>query len=237
MNGRVGFVGSQSLGVKCLHTALKLGYTVPLVITTVPDLHEVWGEDLGMIAKTLGIPVHKTKKMSDLHQKLIARANLDLLCVTGWRYLIPSKIYKLPNLGSIGFHFAPLPLGRGFAPVTSAIIYGFSQTAVSLFQLADEVDSGDLVGQTYTGIGADETGPELLARLTDLAVELFKNQLPLLMSGSAVVTKQSSELEPSYFPMRIPDDSRIDWSQTAREIYDLIRAMTLPFPSPFFLFI
>jgi methionyl-tRNA formyltransferase len=157
---------------------------------------------------------------------------IDLMLAVSWRYLIPADIYRLPKLGTFVFHDSLLPAYRGFSPTVWAIINGEDHTGVTLFEMADEVDSGDVVMQTRVQIGADETIADILERVTATYVGTLETALPLLLEGRAPRLIQD-QTQASFTCKRLPEDNHIDWTRPANEIYNLIRAVTAPYPGAF----
>lgn len=160
------------------------------------------------------------------------RAPVDLMLVSSWRYLIPASVYRKPRLGAFVFHDSLLPGYRGFAPTVWAIINGEDHAGVTLFEMADEMDSGDVVAQKRIAIGPDDTIAEVVERVTQAYLELLERNLPGLLDGTAprVAQDQSGA---TYTCKRLPGDNRIDWAGATRDIYNLIRAVGAPYPGAF----
>ena len=157
---------------------------------------------------------------------------IDLMLAVSWRYLIPSEIYRLPRLGTFVFHDSLLPAYRGFSPTVWAMVNGEDHTGVTLFAMADEVDSGDVVMQTRVDIGPDETIAAILERVTATYLSALEQALPLLLEGRAPRLIQDQS-QASFTCKRLPEDNRIDWTRPAVEVYNLIRAVTAPYPGAF----
>jgi methionyl-tRNA formyltransferase len=159
----------------------------------------------------------------------------DLMLVVSWRYLLPKSIYSLPQHGTFVFHDSLLPTYRGFSPTVWAILNGEDHTGVSLFKIAEEVDAGDIVDQQVVPIGPDETIAEVLERVTQTYLELLERNIQPLLRGEAPLKPQDHSLA-TYTCKRLPEDNRLDWNAPTKRIYDLIRAVTRPYPGAYTLF-
>ena len=156
----------------------------------------------------------------------------DLLFMVSWRYLVPRAVYQRARLGAFAFHDSLLPAYQGFAPTVWAMIYGEDHTGATLFEVADGVDTGRVVAQRRVPIGPDDTIADILPRVTESYLDILADQLPALLAGNAPRTAQDERMA-TYTCRRIPEDNRIDWSRPASEVYNLIRAVTAPYPGAF----
>ena len=156
----------------------------------------------------------------------------DLLFMVSWRYIVPPAVYRRARLGAFIFHDSLLPAYRGFAPTVWAILNGEDHTGVTLFEAAEGVDSGAIVAQRRVPIAPDDTIADVVPRVTGAYLDVLTEQWPALLAGSAPHTPQN-EAHATYTCRRLPSDNRIDWSRPAREVYNLIRAVTAPYPGAF----
>jgi methionyl-tRNA formyltransferase len=157
---------------------------------------------------------------------------VDLLLSVSWRYMIPPSIYKRARLGSFVLHDSLLPQYRGFSPTVWAMINGEKQTGVTLFHMAEAVDAGDIVDQQPVQIGDDETIAVVLDRVTETYLTILDRNINSLLSGTAKRTPQDHALA-TYTCKRHPSDNEIDWTRPAREIHNLIRAVSDPYSGAF----
>lgn len=154
---------------------------------------------------------------------------VDLLFAVSWRYLVPAAVYERAQLGAFVFHDSLLPAYRGFSPTVWAIINGETHTGVTLFHMSDSVDDGDIVAQEPVPIGPDETIADVLVRVTQTYLRILNMNLPALLSGSATRRPQDHS-QASYTCKRTVEDNEIDWRAPTETIYNLIRAVTAPYP-------
>ena len=153
---------------------------------------------------------------------------VDLMLAVSWRYLVPPDVYERARLGAYVFHDSQLPRNRGFAPTVWAIAKGEHETGVTLFRMAEAVDTGDIVAQQSVPIGQDDTIRTVMDRVTGAYLSILTDQLPLLRTASARLHPQA-HLEATYNARRTDADNRIDWSRPAVELHNLVRAVTRPY--------
>jgi len=157
---------------------------------------------------------------------------IDLMFTVSWRYLIPAEVYERIRLGCFVFHDSALPKYRGFAPTVWAIHNGETATGASLFRIAEGVDTGDLVAQRLLPIGVDDAIPDVMERVTLAYLDILEATLPALLTGTVTFTPQDHSAA-TYTCKRLAEDNRIDWTANTSAIYNLIRAVTRPYPGAF----
>jgi len=157
---------------------------------------------------------------------------IDAMFVVSWRYMIPQTVYSRPLRGTFVFHDSLLPSYRGFAPTVWAIVNGESQTGVTLMQIARDVDAGDIVDQCVIPIHADATIASIMEEVTSKYLEVLKRNIFLILEGRHTSIVQDHSLA-TYTAKRCKQDYKIDWSKSARSIYNLIRGCTRPYPGAF----
>jgi methionyl-tRNA formyltransferase len=156
----------------------------------------------------------------------------DLMLVVSWRYLIPSEAYRLAHRGTYVFHDSLLPAYRGFAPTVWAIVNGEVRTGATVFAIADEVDSGDIVDQQEVPIGPGDTISEVMGHVTGAYLQLLTRNLAALLTGTPRLRRQD-HARASYTCKRLPEDNRIDWAWSAQRVHNLVRAVSYPYPGAF----
>lgn len=156
----------------------------------------------------------------------------DIMFMISWRYLIPKEVYGRAELGAFVFHDSLLPTYRGFAPTVWAIINGEDHTGVSVFYAVDEVDAGDIVAQQKVLIGTMETIGEVVEKVSQTYLTLLQQIYPQIIEGTIQGVPQDHS-QATFTCKWTPDDAQIDWTKSAREIHNLIRATTRPYPGAF----
>src|SRR5205823_2082500 len=126
-------------------------------------------------------------------------------------------------------HGSLLPKYRGRAPVNWAILHGERRTGATLHYMTEKPDAGDIVAQQAVPILPDDTAADVVRKIAVAAEIALDAALPALIAGTAPRVAQDLT-QGSYFGGRTPEDGRIDWSRSARQIHDLVRAVAPPYP-------
>ncbi|KAB2899985.1 MAG: hypothetical protein F9K40_09745, partial [Kofleriaceae bacterium] len=153
----------------------------------------------------------------------------DFAFAVKWRSLLP---IDCATRGFVVFHAALLPRYRGFAPIPWPIINGESETGVTMFYAADEVDAGDIIDQRPIAIAEDDDAATLERKVSRTVAEMLADNFAALDAGTAPRRPQDHRLA-TYCVWRGPDDGVIDWRAPARRIHDLVRGLTRPYPGAF----
>lgn len=149
-----------------------------------------------------------------------------------YRNLLPGAILAIPPFGAFNLHGSLLPYYRGRCPVNWVLVNGETQTGVTLHHMVDRADAGAIVAQQAVPIAFADTARSLYGKLCRQAAMLLDEALPLIKAGKAPRIPQDWR-QGSYYGRRTPADGRIDWHWTALTIYNLIRAVTEPYPGAF----
>lgn len=171
------------------------------------------------------IRVIKTSQLSEHAHEF---KDLDAVVVVAFGGMVPAELLDVPTHGWINLHFSLLPTWRGAAPVQYAILSGDDHTGVTVFRIDEGLDTGPVLGQVSTDLGAQETAGELLVRLTEYSTPLMLQVLDGLESGQVFAAPQSVH-NVSHAPKITKDDARIVWEHPALAVARRIRAVT---PAP-----
>lgn len=230
------FIGGTKRGYQTLRALVKAGHSICGIISLAQDSHELerFEEPMRQLADEYGIPLFETRWMKDRDYAAILREELkpDIALGVGCRIMISETIYAIPPLGTLAVHDSLLPEYRGFAPLNWAIINGEQETGVTLFYLNHLMDGGDIVGQKRIPVEPYETAPELYEKVCLATVDLVLECWPQLAAGTALRTKQEYAVG-SFGCSRTPINGMIDWSRPTREIFNLIRSLSHPYPGAF----
>ena len=224
--------GYHDVGVRCLRVLLDAGVAVPLVVThrDAPD-ERIWFGSVAQLAQSRGIETLLSEEMNRLRER-IGVISPEFMFSFYYRRMLPPEVLALARKGAFNMHGSLLPKYRGRAPVNWAILKGESETGATLHEMVAKPDAGRIVDQERVPIGPDETAAEVLAKVSDAAETVLKRSLPHLLAGTASLKKQDLS-KGSYFGARRPEDGRIDWSKSALEIHNLVRAVAPPYPGAF----
>ncbi len=149
-----------------------------------------------------------------------------------YRNLLGSGILMIPSVGAFNLHGSLLPAYRGRSPVNWVLVNGEQRTGVTLHHMLEAPDAGDIVAQKEVPIEFEDTAYTLYQKLCTKARDLLEETLPLIKKGTAPRVAQNLS-QGSYYGGRRPEDGKIDWRWPVMRIYNLIRAVTEPFPGAF----
>ncbi|MCB9453222.1 MAG: methionyl-tRNA formyltransferase-like protein [Anaerolineaceae bacterium] len=190
-------------------------------------------EAIADLSRTIGAQFIEARSVSAPELRVFwDETPLDLMFTVSWRYLIPADIYQRPRLGAFVFHDSLLPTYRGFSPTVWAMMNGEDHTGVTLFEMADDVDSGDIVAQKRVPIGETQAIGTVMEKVTDAYLDLLAENLPALLAGTASRTPQHHE-DATFTCKLLPEDHVISWTDSTPTIYNLIRAVSAPYPGAF----
>ncbi|GKW05659.1 bifunctional UDP-4-amino-4-deoxy-L-arabinose formyltransferase/UDP-glucuronic acid oxidase ArnA [Pectobacterium carotovorum] len=215
--------------------ALKLaGYEIQAVFThsDTPGENHFYAS-VAKAAAEMDVPVFAPEDINHpLWVNRIRELAPDVIFSFYYRTLLSDDILQLPSFGAFNLHGSLLPRYRGRAPVNWVLVNGETQTGVTLHKMVSRADAGDIVAQSVVAIDDDDTALTLHGKCRTAAAALLAQQLPLIRSREITLTRQD-ESRASYFGRRTAADGLIDWHKSAREINNLIRAVTEPYPGAF----
>ncbi|MEI7072148.1 bifunctional UDP-4-amino-4-deoxy-L-arabinose formyltransferase/UDP-glucuronic acid oxidase ArnA [Pectobacterium versatile] len=215
--------------------ALKLaGYEIQAVFThsDTPGENHFYAS-VAKAAAEMDVPVFAPEDINHpLWVNRIRELAPDVIFSFYYRTLLSDDILQLPAFGAFNLHGSLLPRYRGRAPVNWVLVNGETQTGVTLHKMVSRADAGDIVAQSVVAIDDDDTALTLHGKCRTAAAALLAQQLPLIRSREITLTPQD-ESRASYFGRRTAADGLIDWHKSAREINNLIRAVTEPYPGAF----
>jgi methionyl-tRNA formyltransferase len=223
----------SSIGCECLEELLDSGLKAAAVFTHEDDPgEERWFRSVRELAQEKSILVYTPQKLGGAETFLIHEIGPDLIFSFSYRRMIPVPILESASLGAFNIHGALLPRYRGRACVNWAVLNGETETGVTLHHMTARVDEGRIIDQEAVPIGLDDTAHDVFKKMIPAAREVLHRSLPSILAGTAYGREQD-ESRATYFGRRRPEDGLIDWSKPAREIYNLVRAVTHPFPGAF----
>jgi methionyl-tRNA formyltransferase len=224
----------HNVGVGCIKALLDAGVQIELVVTHADDPHEnIWFASVAALCQERGIP-YVQPEASDLLELLpqFKKIAPDYIFSFYYRYMITSDILAVARIAALNMHGSLLPKYRGRAPVNWAILHGETETGASLHIMEAKPDAGDIVGQVAVSIDPDEDATAVFAKVSKAAVQVMQAALPALLEGRVPRTPNVLA-KGSYFGGRKPEDGRIQWSQDALQVHNLIRAVAPPYPGAF----
>ena len=234
---RLIFCGTPLFAVPTLkHLLARTNFQVIGAITQ-PDRPRGRGQEVSFspvkeTAIAAGIPVHQPEKIRAPEvDELLRQLVPDVIVIIAYGQIIPARLLTIPKLGWINLHASLLPKYRGAAPINWAIVHGETRTGVTTMRIDAGMDTGEILLQEELEIRPSETAPELAARMSELGAPLMAETLRGLASAS-IVPHVQAHADASNAPMLKKDDGRIDWSRTAREIFNRMRGFA-PWPGAY----
>jgi methionyl-tRNA formyltransferase len=233
---RIIFMGTPAFAVPTLQALLDHGENVVGVVTQ-PDRPKGRGRKLTPppvkeIAVAASIPVLQPTKIKtqEFHNQLKS-LRPDLIVVTAYGRILPGSVLFLPPLGAINIHGSILPKYRGAAPIQWALINGEKETGVTIMQMDEGLDTGDILLPGSIPIALQDTTSTLAVKLAGLGGKLIIEALELLKEDRLPPLKQDDSLA-TFAPPLKKEDGRINWQKSAFEINCLIRGLD-PWPMAF----
>lgn len=228
---KIVFMGTPDFAVPSLQALLDAGHEVCAVYTQ-PDKPQgrkqvLTAPPVKELALQRGIPVYQpaTLKNEDEQAKLRALAP-EVIIVVAYGKLLPKAVLDIPPRGCINVHGSLLPRWRGAAPIQWSIIAGDQKAGVTTMQMAEGLDTGDMLLTYETEIGARETAGELFDRLAQAGAALLVETLEKLDS---IAPRPQDDSQSCYAHMLDKQMAVIDWTKSAHEIDCLIRGLS-PWP-------
>ncbi len=224
----------HDVGYECLDFLIQNDEYILAVITHENNPNEeIWFRSVADLAAGYGIPVYKPESANTPEWiERIRSWEPDLIFSFYYRNMITEEILNIPRLGAFNMHGSLLPRYRGRAPINWAVLNGEQETGVTLHHMVKRADAGDIVDQEAVPVGPDDTAQDVFHKAVKAARLVLERQIDALAKGTAPRRRQD-ESQATYFGGRKPEDGRIDWTRSARSIYNLIRAVTRPYPGAF----
>lgn len=221
------YLGSGEFGIPCLDALKASGHNLSLVVTQPANPagrgRKPQPTPVALWADAHAVPFVEAENVNspEMTEK-IAACRPDVIVVIAFGQKVGKELVERPPKGAINVHASLLPKYRGAAPINWAILRGETHTGISIITLAEKIDAGDILAQSRTAIGAQETAGELHDRLAQLAAPLLLETLAKLQSGTATYTKQN-EAEATYAPKLRKADGFLDFHEPADVLARKIR--------------
>ncbi len=233
---RIAFLGTPDFAVPALDALARGGHEVAVVVAQ-PDRPAGRGGALRepatkAWARGRGVPVLQPDKVRDggLAAELSA-LRLDALVVAAYGRILGRDLLHLAPLGALNVHGSLLPRWRGAAPIQWAIASGDRETGITIMQMDEGLDTGDLLLQRALPIAADDTSGSLFPRLAALGGEALLEALAGLAGGALTPVRQDPA-QVTLARILTKEDGRLDWSRPAGELAARLRGFT-PWPGAF----
>jgi methionyl-tRNA formyltransferase len=184
------------------------------------------------MAQEAGLPILQPESARDpAFASELTALRPDVIVVAAYGQILPQTVLDLPRVGCVNVHASLLPKYRGAAPIQWAILRNETETGVTIMKMAAGMDTGDILSQSATPIDAEETADALYQRLAAMGGSLLTATLPAYAAGE-ITPRPQDHAAATYARKITKEDGRLDWSLSALELRNRIRAFT-PWPGGF----
>ncbi len=227
---RLVFMGSPRFAVPSLQSLVGAGLAPQLVVVPPPRpagrgqrRREV---PLAEEAERLQLPIHRTSDVNGrTSREAIEETTPDVIVTAGFGQKLGSALLSLPRRRCVNLHASLLPRYRGASPIVAALREGATETGVTIFVMDEELDRGPIVAQAALPLRGEETSDEVAEALSKLGADLLVRTIPAYVDGEIEPQPQDASLA-TYARKLAKEEGQIDWSRSAREVKDHVRAMT-----------
>ncbi len=236
MSMNVLFMGTPDLAAQCLDAIINAGHNI-LGVVTQPDKpkgrgYEIAKSAVKILAEEKGLAVYQPETLRDgAFLPTLEELKPDIIVVVAYGKILPSYVLDYPKYGSINIHGSVLPKYRGAAPIQRAIIEGEKETGITIIQMDDGIDTGDMLHILKTPITDDETFETLHDKLAVLGGQAVVEAMEMIENGTVKPEKQDDS-KSNYAAKITKADCKLDFSKTADQLSCQIRGLS-PFPLAF----
>jgi methionyl-tRNA formyltransferase len=231
---RIVFMGTPQFAVPSLQALLDRDENIVCAVTQ-PDRPQGRGRKITAppvkeLAEQKSIPVLQPEDVrSDDFLAELRGYEPDIIVLTAYGKLLPRSVIDLPPLGTINVHGSLLPKYRGAAPIQWALINGETETGITIMQMNEGMDTGDILLQERLSIDQKDTTGSLAVRMAELGGKTLVTALDLLRADKLKPNKQDND-QATLAPLLHKEDGLVNWNQSADEISCRIRGLD-PWPS------
>ena len=233
---RIVFFGTPDFAKEALCAIAEAGHEIAAVVTQ-PDRQRGRGREMSFspvkeAALERGWRILQPVRVREEETvRALKEAGAELFVVAAFGQILPGEVLDIPPLGCINIHASLLPLLRGAAPIQQAILEGYTETGITIMQMDEGCDTGDILSQVRVPIGASDTGGSLFDKLSRAGAEEIVRMLPLIGQGKVTHIPQD-ETRATMSQKLTKACGRIDWSRDAAYLDRLVRACT-PWPGAY----
>lgn len=234
---RILFMGTPDIAAECLKALYAAGHDICAVYTrrdkpvgrkqvlTAPPVKEV--------ALAHGTPVFQPRTLRDGSEDENIRALApELIVVVAYGCILPKSVLETPKYGCINLHVSLLPKYRGSAPVQWAVLNGDAETGVSIMQMDEGLDTGDVLCCEKITIDPEETSGELFDRVSAVGAKTLVTALEKIPAGELKLQKQD-DAQATLAPPLTKEMAQFHFTEDAAHIHNWVRGMN-PWPVAWF---
>ncbi|MBR9786057.1 MAG: methionyl-tRNA formyltransferase [Gammaproteobacteria bacterium] len=228
---KVIFAGTPDFAAKHLSALLDSEHEV-FAVYTQPDRPAGRGKKLTaspvkVLAEENAIPVYQPQSLkAEDAQKELAALNADLMVVVAYGLLLPTAVLNAPRLGCINVHGSILPKWRGAAPIQRSIWAGDAETGVTIMQMDEGLDTGDMLHIATLPIANDDTSATMYEKLAALGPKAL---VDVVNDFESYTPTKQDDTQATYAKKLSKEEALINWSDDAKQIERNIRAFN-PWP-------
>lgn len=232
MSSGIIFFGTPEFAVPSLKALISRGEKILLVVTQ-PDKPKGRGKNLQApeikkVALQYELPLCQPEKIKDDNFiKKLKSLNPEFAIVVAYGKILPKEILEIPKHGCINLHASLLPKYRGAAPIQWALINGEKITGVTTMIIDEGLDTGPILLQKEISINDEDNAETLSEKLSVVGAELIIETIDKMRKG--IITPEPQTGEITYAPQLKKDDGKINWNNSAKKIFNLVRG-TYPWP-------
>lgn len=177
------------------------------------------------LAMEHNLTMYQPEKLSGSDEmKEILTLDIDLIITAAYGQYVPTKLLNAPTHRAINVHASLLPKYRGAAPIHYAVLNGDEKTGVTIMYMEKEMDAGNIISQREIAINDEDDTGNLFEKLSLVGRDLLMDTLPAIFAGENESIVQNED-EVTFSPMISKEQEKIDWTLTAREVFNHIRAL------------
>lgn len=223
---KIGLFAYGEMGVAAFNS-LQKDFAIKWIVLPLEKDQSPTERTLSKIASSKKIPIYNKPSFNQI-EEFMEESILDFVVVCSFNKIFPQHL--LGHTPFINVHLGKLPAYRGRATVNWAIINGFNETAVSIHKVAAELDSGNLYAQKVIEIEQTDYVGDVYRKINSYIENSLANVIRKVHDG---YEGESQVGISTYCCTRLPEDGLIDWSKSSKEIYDFVRALSIPYPGAF----
>ncbi|MGN1313479.1 MAG: methionyl-tRNA formyltransferase [Lachnospiraceae bacterium] len=226
---KIVFMGTPDFAVGALEALVKAGHEVVAAVTQ-PDKPKGRGGRMQLPPVKVWaiehhIPVFQPAKIKTPEAVEVLKGyQAELFVVAAFGQILSREILEMPKYGCINIHASLLPKYRGAAPIQWAILEGEKETGVTLMQMNEGLDTGDMLAKCKVSIEEGETGETLFDKLTQAGARLLIDTLPAIEAGT-ILPEPQDDSKSSYAPMIKKEMGLLDWTQPAQKLERMVRGL------------
>ncbi len=234
---RIIYMGTPEIAATILKYMITRKEDEIVLVVTQPDRPKGRGKELSQsdvkkVALEYNIPVYQPEKIKNAESvAYLKNFNADMIVVAAFGQILSKEILELTSFGCLNVHASLLPKYRGAAPIQWSIIDGEEKTGITIMQMDEGLDTGDIILKKEIEIAKDETGGSLHDKLAEIGGEVLYEAIEQLKEGKATHTPQG-EAASHYASMLNKKMGLLDFTKTADELDRLIRGLT-PWPGSY----